>query len=1211
MKTIFPLLTLIFLALSQNSVGEKSSASIAFAGISPMPHLLLGSSIFTEGLNLRNTSGIAAPSSLLTGIVSYWSLDEASGNAIDAAGGGDNGTSYNVTQNVTGKINKAYAFNGTNSYIDIGNKSNLSLTSSGSISAWIYPTNITHMGMIVSKGNAGNDLNGFNLGFLYNTLYWELANSTTHLSGGYTIAGHIVNNTWYLVTLTWDGSHVNLYLNGAAVTAPVAQTVTPVSSLYSFRIGARGDYLGSTLFQGTIDEVGAWNRALSSTEVTGLYNAGAGLQYPFSQVTANAGNSLVLNAGVTATTLTGTGTAGTSVTYVWTKTAGGSATIISPTSASTSVTGLAAGTYTFLLTVTDNAGNTATSSVNVTVNSSSAPTSSAGANQTLNPGITSTTLTGTGTGTSITYAWTKTSGGSATITNPSSASTSVTGLTAGSSTFNLQVTDPNTDATANSSVQITVSSSGSTGSTQLNHGNNNPYTVSGQTYNLQSANNDYNGVIADRSSQYQFNFLHNYITSNVLSGGGGAGYMLQFGTEGPTPGYTWNLNNMVISGNYLNWTGGYQTPQIQPHGIFAAYNINDIITYNYIYQVPMAIIQKSDGTNNNDNSANRNSKGAIAYNIIYNPMWDAINIKGMSNTNIFNNTFYSSVVPAVGIIDIYDNTGTNGVGFGTHIFNNIFYSTSTSVFNIHLETSDCLTGFQSDYNLFYCGSGTPMFKIGSTSYTFSQWQALGYDTHSVVANPNFNNFTDFVPSAPLNYGTNLGAIWQTGLAANAIWSTSAMPATANQGSTWQVGARVISLTGSLTASAGTNQTLSAGTASTVLNASASESNVTYSWTQTSGTAATISTPSSATTTVIGLTVGTYTFLITVSDNSGNTATSSNTVSVNSSSTSAPGLISFWTFDEKSGNAIDVGGGGNNGTPASVTQNVTGKINTAYSFNGTNSYVDMGNKANLSLTTSGSISAWIYPTDVTHMGMIVSKGNSGSDRNGYNLGFLYNTLYWELANSATRIQGSYSIAGHIVNNTWYLVTLTWDGSNVNLYLNGVAVTAPVAQTVTPVSGVYPFRIGARGDYLGSMLFQGTIDEVGVWSSALTSATIATLYNSGVGMPYPFQQITAPAAALNLSPLPQISSVGVLSINAYPNPYSSQINFHISASSGGRGSLELYDVLGRKVATVFEGDLAEGEDRTVQYNLGAIPPQPLIYIFTIGDQIIHGKLIPGGH
>src|ERR1017187_9379169 len=373
------LLILVFLVFCQNGMGQKSSGEVAFTAIPRLHHQFPRNDIFKGGINQISSTANLAPSSLLTGIVSYWTLDETSGNAIDVAGGGNNGTPSGVTQHIAGKINTAYGFNGTSSYIELGNKANLSLTTSGSISAWIYPTDVTHMGLIVSKGNPGSDLNGFNLGFLYNTLYWELANSTTRISGSYSIAGHIVNNTWYLVTLTWDGSHVNLYLNGLAVSAPVAQTVTPVSSVYPFRIGARGDYLGSSLFLGTIDEVGVWGRALTAAEVTSLYSSGTGNQYQFNGGAANippvsiAGPNQNLSAGITSTTLNGSGTDadGVVVSYAWTQTGGPAGpSITSPNLAVTTVTGLSNGnTYTFQLVVTDNLGATGTSTVNVMVNS--------------------------------------------------------------------------------------------------------------------------------------------------------------------------------------------------------------------------------------------------------------------------------------------------------------------------------------------------------------------------------------------------------------------------------------------------------------------------------------------------------------------------------------------------------------------------------------------------------------------------------------------------------------------------------------------------------------------------------------------------------------------------------------------------------------------------------------------------------------------------
>lgn len=217
-----------------------------------------------------------------------------------------------------------------------------------------------------------------------------------------------------------------------------------------------------------------------------------------------------------------------------------------------------------------------------------------------------------------------------------------------------------------------------------------------------------------------------------------------------------------------------------------AYNINSVITYNYLYAVPMSIVQKG-GTN---------TGGVVAYNIINNPQWDGVNVKGMDNVNIFNITFYTAqqfyyngVGTGEGLVEIYKNDNPLHTSHGTHIYNNIFY-TANQIDVIRLDETDDQNGFQSDYNLFYCESGTPMFQIYNTRYTFAQWQELGYDTHSVVTNPNFNDIINFVPSAALRYGTK--SEWGTGLAGNATWSTSVLPATDSQDGIWQVGARILS-----------------------------------------------------------------------------------------------------------------------------------------------------------------------------------------------------------------------------------------------------------------------------------------------------------------------------------------------------------------------------------------------------------------------------------
>ena len=164
-------------------------------------------------------------------------------------------------------------------------------------------------------------------------------------------------------------------------------------------------------------------------------------------------------------------------------------------------------------------------------------------------------------------------------------------------------------------------------------------------------------------------------------------------------------------------------------------------------------------------------------------------------------------------------------------------------------------------------------------------------------------------------------------------------------------------------------------------------------------------------------------------------------------------------------------------------------------------------------------------------------------------------------------------------------------------------------LTPTTfSTYDFSLG-KNLHTNTAGFAGTIDEVGVWGRVLSASEVTALYNSGAGVAYPFTGVTVPITYASSTPL--VTNAATTTVKAYPNPYSSIVHFNLKTSVAGRGSLVIYDVLGRRVATVFEGDLSVGDDRTVQYNFGVIPRQPLIYIFTIGDQIIHGKLMPGGY
>jgi hypothetical protein len=269
--------------------------------------------------------------------------------------------------------------------------------------------------------------------------------------------------------------------------------------------------------------------------------------------------------------------------------------------------------------------------------------------------------------------------------------------------------------------------------------------------------------------------------NNLLDYVNASGYMLQAGDETPGTNNN-NLDGEIITGNRFIWNGTDEDSWT--HSVFTGYNIDVILKYNYLDRTPNGIQRKSNGMTD--------FTGVIAYNVIKNPRVGIV-VKGINGIKIFNNTFYSDKTPAQtyrALIDIHTNTdgGLNATSTGTKIFNNIFY-TRNRVLNIWVYEEACLEGFESDYNIFWCETGEPVFRIGDKFKSFSQWQDMGYDKHSVVLNPNFNNFTDFVPAQRLDHGTNLGESLIDGLAIDAVWS-NVSPRTAVQNDKWQVGARI-------------------------------------------------------------------------------------------------------------------------------------------------------------------------------------------------------------------------------------------------------------------------------------------------------------------------------------------------------------------------------------------------------------------------------------
>ena len=239
----------------------------------------------TEVLALYNqTMGFARTkinssrnNSLTSGRVGLWSFDGADVNpttAIDRSGQGNNGTltgasgSQNKPQPVRGRLGQALNFDGTDDYIDIPNSSVLKPTSFITITAWIQVTSaIGAFDRILDIEPDGSNGYTFFVGADGHSIGARIAGT---LSNDY---GVLSNNVWAHVAVVYDGSNMIFYVNGANVGSyPRTGSIsyTGATTLYIGRKRAAS----SNYFDGSIDDVRIYNRALSAAEITQLYNMG-------------------------------------------------------------------------------------------------------------------------------------------------------------------------------------------------------------------------------------------------------------------------------------------------------------------------------------------------------------------------------------------------------------------------------------------------------------------------------------------------------------------------------------------------------------------------------------------------------------------------------------------------------------------------------------------------------------------------------------------------------------------------------------------------------------------------------------------------------------------------------------------------------------------------------------------------------------------------
>jgi PKD repeat protein len=208
-----------------------------------------------------------------------------------------------------------------------------------------------------------------------------------------------------------------------------------------------------------------------------------------------------------------------------------------------------------------------------------------------------------------------------------------------------------------------------------------------------------------------------------------------------------------------------------------------------------------------------------------------------------------------------------------------------------------------------------------------------------------------------------------------------------------------------------------------------------------------------------------------------------------------GLVAAYGFDEGSGTTTaDASGNGNNGTVSNATWTTAGHYSDGLVFGGTNALVTVNDSASLDLTSGITLEAWVYPTAVDGWRSVIFKPN-GSSGLCYVLqgssGQYGSVPSFGLSIAPANVLASTSLA----TNTWSHLAATYDGATMRLYVNGTEV-ANQAQTGAVAASSDPLTIG--GNSSGNN-FAGTIDEVRIYSRALSPSEIQSDMNTPVGNP----------------------------------------------------------------------------------------------------------------
>jgi hypothetical protein len=200
--------------------------------------------------------------------------------------------------------------------------------------------------------------------------------------------------------------------------------------------------------------------------------------------------------------------------------------------------------------------------------------------------------------------------------------------------------------------------------------------------------------------------------------------------------------------------------------------------------------------------------------------------------------------------------------------------------------------------------------------------------------------------------------------------------------------------------------------------------------------------------------------------------------------------SYWRLGESpASNPVDIVGGVGNASQPSGATATTGLLsndaNGGYSLNGSGWAVDAGDVYDFAGTAPFTFEGWVTPSTVDATLRRVANKQSSDGLNGWLV--YYTSSAWKFERIGSGTYNTLQWTTPPVTGTKYYVAVTYDGSTMRLYVNGVE-RASKASTVSIVNHSSSLRLGRN--------VSGTLDEPAIYSHALSATEIAAHYAAGV-------------------------------------------------------------------------------------------------------------------